>query len=343
MKRFAMVAVAAASALVMGAACLPPAPPAPAPYLDQVFTNVTVTPKPAGIVYGAAPPVDPKVGTPLETKGRTVDASGNELLHLWVASPVDNTATDRPAIIWVHGGGFVGGIGSEYNLAAGVGAAYAKRGFVGFSIEYRIDTTSQCQYVQDHQDDVPLPPNFAALREQCRLGIVAAYQDTQAVVRWVRRNATQYGINPARVAVGGFSAGAVTAAHVAFNSDLAGTWQYSPADDPGLSSKVNAAFGASGCNYDPSTIGAGDAPTSFIHAKFDAAVDYDDCVVPTFTAARAAGLTAELTSYCTESTHAASLYNKYAAATDAQWTTFLARELKIYSGMRPPSADPLCT
>jgi len=330
--------------MVVAAACgPPPAPAAPAPYLDQVYTNVTVTPKASGIVYGAAPPVDPKVGTPNETKGRTVDANGNELLHLWAVNPIDNAAANRPAIIWVHGGGFVGGIGSEFNLASGAGAAYARRGYVGFSIEYRIDTTSQCQYVQDHQHDVPLPPNFAALYEQCRVGIVAAYQDTQAVVRWVRRHAAEYRVDPNKVAVGGFSAGAVTAAHVAFNSDLAGTRQYSPDDNPAASSRVQAAFGASGCNYDPSTIGAGDSPTSFIHSKFDAAVDYGDCVVPTFTTARAAGLVAELTSYCTESTHAADLYQKYLAATDAQWTTFLARELKIYSGLRPPSADPLCT
>jgi alpha/beta hydrolase fold len=308
-----------------------------------VYTNLTVTPKASGIVYGAAPTIDPKVGTPNENKGRTVDANGNELLHLWVANPVDNTATNRPAIIWVHGGGFVGGIGSEFSLASGAGVQYAKRGYVGLSIEYRIDTTSQCQYVQDHQHDVPLPANFAALYDQCREGIVAAYQDTQAAVRWVRRHAAEYRVDPNRVAVGGFSAGAVTASHVAFNSDLAGTWQYGPDDNPAASSKVQGAFGASGCNYDPSTIGAGDSPTSFIHSKFDAAVDYGDCVVPTFTAARAAGLTAELTSYCNEATHAADLYQKYMAATDAQWTTFLARELKIYSGLRPPSADPLCT
>lgn len=60
------------------------------------------------------------------------------------------------------------------------------------------------------------------------------------------------------------------------------------------------------------------------------------------TTARADGLVAELTSYCTESAHAESLYAEHKAATDTQWTTFLARELHIYSGMRPPSADPLC-
>jgi acetyl esterase/lipase len=343
MKRFAGVCTVTALVAVVAAACVPPpAPAAPAPYLDQAFSNVTLTPKTGGIAFGSAPPVDPTVGTPSDKHGRLVDANGNELLHLWVANPVDNTAANRPAIIWVHGGGFVGGIGSEYSLASGTGLEYAKRGYVGFSIEYRIDTTSQCQFVQDHQHDVPLPPNFDALKAQCTRGITAAVQDTQAAVRWVRRHAADYKIDPNRVAVGGFSAGAVTADMVAFNSDLAGSWKYSPDDNPAASSRVQAAFGASGCNYDPSTIGVGDSPTSFIHSEFDQAVDYRDCVVPTFTAARAAGLVAELTSYCGASGHAASLYQQHLSATDAQWTTFLARELKIYSGLRPPSADPLC-
>ena len=52
---------------------------------------------------------------------------------------------------------------------------------------------------------------------------------------------------------------------------------------------------------------------------------------------------AELTSYCTERGHAAGLYATHKAATDEQWTTFLTRELGLYSGMRPPSANPVCT
>jgi acetyl esterase/lipase len=329
--------------VVVAAACVPPPVPSPpAPYIDQVYTNVTVTPKTAGIAFGAAPPVDPTVGTPNDTHGRVVDASGNEVLHLWAANPLDNAATNRPAIIWVHGGGFVGGIGSEYSLASGTGLQYAKRGYVGFSIEYRIDTTSQCQYVQDHQHDVPLPPNFDALKAQCVRGITAAVQDAQAAVRWVRRHAAEYRIDPNKVAIGGFSAGAVTADMVAFSADRAGSWKYSADDVPTASSRVQGAFGASGCNYDPSTIGAGDSPTSFIHSEFDQAVDYRDCVVPTFSAARAAGLVAELTSYCNQSGHAANLYHENLAATDAQWTTFLTRELKIYRGLPAASAAPLC-
>ena len=100
-------------------------------------------------------------------------------------------------------------------------------------------------------------------------------------------------------------------------------------------------FGASGCDYEPENIGAGDAPVSLIHSKGDGAVPYS-CAAATVTAARAAGLVAELTSYCTSSLHAEDLYSPNKAVTDQQWTTFLARQLLIYSDMRPPSADPVC-
>ena len=96
MRRLAGAAVVVGLAVVVAACVPPPAPPAPAPYLDQVYTNVAVTPKASGIVYGAAPPVDPKVGTPNENKGRQVDTNGNELLHLWAVNPVDNATTNRP-------------------------------------------------------------------------------------------------------------------------------------------------------------------------------------------------------------------------------------------------------
>jgi predicted esterase len=342
MRRWTLLASLAA-VVAVGAACVPPpAPPPPAPYLDAVFGDVAVTPRDQPLSYGTAAPIDPTVG-PGDPHGRPLDGAGNEVLRMWVADPVDNTATNRPAIVWVHGGGFKAGIGAGYGLVANTGASYAQRGYVGFSIEYRVNTTSDCQYVQDHQADNPQPPDWAAKYLYCVQAIVAAQQDTQAAVRWVRRHAPDYGIDPNRVAVAGFSAGAVTAANLAYRWHDTGAHAYSIEDDPSANSRVQAALGASGCEYLPSSIGAGDAPISFIHSEFDQAVDYHNCVVPTVTTARDAGLVAELTSYCDQAGHAQVLYDANRAATDAQWTTFLARELRIYSGMRPPSADPVCT
>jgi len=327
--------------VVVGAACVPPAPPAPAPYLDPVFTNIATTPAAQPLSFGTAPPFDPTVG-PGDPHGRPLDAAGNEILRMYAADPIDNTAEKRPAIVWIHGGGFKAGIGSSAGLLSNVGVPYAQRGYVGFSIEYRVNTTSDCQYVQDHQADVPQPPDWQVKYLYCAQAIFGAQHDAQAAVRWIRRHAAEYRVDPNKIAVAGFSAGAVTAANLAYRWDDTGDHAYQPDDDPSANSRVQGALAASGCEYLPESIGAGDAPAAYIHSELDLAVDYRNCLVPTVTQARAAGLVAELTSYCDQNGHAANLYQQHQAETDAQWTTFLARELHIYSGMRPPSADPVC-
>jgi acetyl esterase/lipase len=354
---FVSLVVLAGVVALVAIACAPPAPPAPAPYLDMVY-DATVTPKAAPVTWGAAPNIDANyggtlyAGTPLEQPDPRppLDANGNQPLRLWVATPVNSTA-NRPAVVWLHGGGFAKGVDSMYGLANGSGRDYARRGYVGFSVEYRMDTTlvvppggstptSLCQWVQDHED--PDDPVWVQRSVECRRNVQAAQQDAQAAVRWIRAHAATYGVDPNKIAVGGFSAGAVTAANVAYRAEDVGANTYFSGDTRSVAaSKVGAAFGASACEYDLTSIGTGDAPTSWIHAQFDQAVPYQ-CIANTVTAARAAGLVAELTSYCSSGQHAQALYDPNKAATDVQWTTFLARELHVYSGMRQPAADPPC-
>ena len=345
-------------------ACAPPNPGPSGLYLGkQASIHPTVTPKGAPITWGSAPPIDPNYGATLYA-GTAMEQqdprparlpNGKEPLRMWMAQP-DNGVTNRPAIVWLHGGGFTVGIDSMYGLADGVGKEYAQRGYVSFSAEYRTDTTllgkvgdqrrpRLCQYVQDHQD--PGNPQWESLKAQCLRNIQTAQRDVQAAVRWIRAHAAQYGVDPDKIAVGGFSAGAVTAANLAYRSYDVGGTRYFAGDDLSVAhSRVQAAIGASGCLYSPTggpltDIGSSDAPISFIQSRFDASVPYD-CAAATVTTARAKGLVAELTSYCLENGHAMNLYRQHQAATDAQWTTFLARELGIYSGMPPATTAPVC-
>ena len=93
----------------------------------------------------------------------------------------------RPAIILIHGGGWTSGSRSEpTNYLGGVdGWAWARAGFVAFSVDYR------------------LAPRFP---------YPAAVQDMKAAVRWVRRHADEYGVDPSRVVAFGHSAGGHLAA-----------------------------------------------------------------------------------------------------------------------------------
>lgn len=319
-----------------------------------------VTPKNAGVLWGGAPVIDPNYGgtiyegTPIEMQDpRPAAVNGRQPLRYWKADP-DNGLTDRPAIIWLHGGGFAKGIESMYGLANSAGKEYAQRGYVSFSLEYRMDTTvmaptttSLCQWVQDNVD--PEDPVWVDRKETCANNITAAQRDVLAFVRYLKANASTLGIDPGKIAVAGFSAGAVTASNAAFQWDDVGPVAYFPGDDKSpLDSRPNAAIGASGCtfNFDsptgaPDTVDALDAPTSFIASELDPAVNYQ-CSVLSTQAARDAGLVAELTSYCGQAGHANNLYEQHKAETDEQWTTFLVRQLAIYSGTREPTAAPFC-
>ena len=340
-RRWTLLGAVVALAAVVAASAPPPAPPAPAPYLDPVFHDITQTPPAQPLTFGSAPPFDPTVGPRRPARPPARRRRERDPAHVR-GRPVDNTAANRPAIVWIHGGGFKAGIGSSANLLANVGVPYAERGYVGFSIEYRVNTTSDCQYVQDHQADVPQPPDWlekylyarrrSSARNTTRRQPFAGSGATPPSTGSTPTRSRWPGSPPARSRRRTSPTGGTTPA----------TTPTSPTTTRRANSRVQGVLAASGCEYQPESIGAGDAPAPYIHSEFDLAVDYRNCVVPTVTQARAAGLVAELTSYCDQNGHAANLYQMHKAETDAQWTTFLARELRIYSGMRPPSADPVC-
>jgi acetyl esterase/lipase len=147
-------------------------------YLDAVFDEVDVVEE---VVYR-----------------RTVDYRGNPVdLRLDIYRPAGDTATSRPAIVWFHGGWFVGGDGGggmpEY------GAAVARRGFVGVDVGYRVRRDMN-------------PENYPDLYD----AMVDAYEDATAAVDWVRAHAPEYGIDADVIAAGGFSAGAVTTTNLAY-------------------------------------------------------------------------------------------------------------------------------
>jgi acetyl esterase/lipase len=283
---------------VAAVACVPPGPKR---YRDIVFPQLTTT---QNVTYATAP--DLVSGTPVTLK-----------LDLY--RPTGDTAADRPVIIWVHGGGFRTGTKAATTTVA---SEYAQRGYVTLSIDYRLDPGNRCQDVQDGK--ITDPNELAIERARCERAIFAAQHDTQAVVRFVRANAAGYGVNPGKVAVGGFSAGAVTALHVAYRSDDPGD----VGDFDNLDSRVQAALAASGCNYDPGSIGPGDAPVFLLHAEFDQAVPFA-CAQSTAQKAQAAGLTAETMFFFGEATHAKALYDKYKPQVDSRWTSFLVQQLQL--------------
>ena len=257
MRRWAVVIVAALAVLLVG--CdkprVVPIGDAPLRYRDEIFPQTAVT---KNVQYGSA----------ADQFGQT------QSLLLDVYAPVGDTVTARPAIVWVHGGSFKSGDKSSSQIVSEA-TAFAKLGYVGASINYRL-YPSGCT------------TNYQLAT--CVQEMTDAQHDAQAAVRFLRANAATYGVDPTRIAIKGVSAGAITALHVGFNSDDPGT-----SGSPEFPSTVRAAVSVSGAKK-LGTANAGDAASLLLHGTLDTVVPYQ-WAVDTYNEATAAELTTYLTSF----------------------------------------------
>jgi para-nitrobenzyl esterase len=102
----------------------------------------------------------------------------------------------RPVYVWIYGGGFTGGSGSEPQYD---GEALAKKGLVVVTFNYRLGAfgflaTPELSKESGHNAS----GNFGL-------------QDDIALLQWVHRNIAAFGGDPDRVTIGGWSAGAGSA------------------------------------------------------------------------------------------------------------------------------------
>ena len=124
-----------------------------------------------------------------------------------------NSANNRPAIMFIHGGGFIGG-NKEHKAIVNLANYFAARGWVTFSINYRLkkDFGSVSESWMKHKHLV------APRRVNQYLAIYPALRDSKAALRWITKHAKEFNINPNFITIGGGSAGAVTAIGVGCSS-----------------------------------------------------------------------------------------------------------------------------
>ena len=150
-------------------------------YRDLVFNNLTVS---KNISYNdSAYAVDRK----------------SYLMDIY--QPAVDSATKRPLIIWMHGGGFKFGSKEARGIQLWC-KTFAERGYVCVAINYRLSKNNPLLHYND-------------LLKGCYDGLM----DAKKAIRFFRENALKYGIDPDKIILAGNSAGGMIAIQTAFVSD----------------------------------------------------------------------------------------------------------------------------
>lgn len=242
--------------LILGIIVLLSAPSAFAQrFLQPVFAT---TQSQSNIAYGAAPAWD---GT-------------NTPLAMDMYQPAGDSVALRPFILFFHGGSFTSGVRNDVVMTT-LCTEFAKRGYVTATASYRLGVNLA---------------NLPQLNIEFIRAAIRGMQDARAAVRFIRRSVAEqgnpYGIDTNRIYIGGYSAGAIAAIHVAYLNDTSNAsvtlrnelrglgGLEGNSGNAGFSSKVHGVFTMAGAVIDTTLLGT-QVPTAIhFHGTTDNVVPF---------------------------------------------------------------------
>jgi para-nitrobenzyl esterase len=140
-------------------------------------------------------------------------------LYLNVWTPSVNVGQGAPVMVWIHGGSFITGAGSQLGYD---GTRLAMRGVVVVTINYRMGVFGYMAH-----------PELSAESPNHTSGNYALL-DQMAALRWVRDNIAAFGGDPRNITVFGESAGASSIAYIMASPLANGLFDKAILESPGL-------------------------------------------------------------------------------------------------------------
>lgn len=205
-----------------------------------------------GLAYGRG-----HVQNPPDAKFRT--------LHFNLITPRGRAQRPRPAVVLIHGGGFKDGGPDDRRLEA-LAKRLVREGYVCFLMEYRL---------MGDAPPAPSPYDEDLLKSAAH----AAAVDASAMLRFIAARAADFAVDPARIALLGESAGAVTALAVGlaepgfYSSDGPGRpvpEENHPATPMPRPAAIINLWGTA--DFFPELFSAGDPPIMTVHGAKDTTV-----------------------------------------------------------------------
>lgn len=181
--------------------------------------------------------------------GEVINYEGNaEKLLLDIYSPAGDQEENRPAILWIHGGGFRVGNDKSQKYIVRMAMEFARRGYVCLSINYRVR--------HNPKDD--------------KTGTMTqALEDVMTGLNWLKDNSKKLKVDRDQIIVGGGSAGGMIAVNLCFkNERTKEKW-----DKNGVVGLVNL-WGSPDDSWKMSTIDSEDPPTIIVHGTEDQSVPF---------------------------------------------------------------------
>ncbi len=207
------------------------------------------------------------------TYGSAVNVSGATQsleLDFYAPAPADEYLAKRPLVVMFFGGSFLGGDKQYADMVAWCDSL-SRYGYVCASVEYRLDNAF----------------NFL-FPDQAERAAYRAIQDGRAAIRFLLEDPNAFGFNIDRdhIYVGGNSAGAITAIHIAYADDSERPAATYAAPDQGCGDcsgntyvqpfTIAGVIDLWGAIFDPQMIDAADnVPMVVVHSDDDTTVPYN--------------------------------------------------------------------